>query len=59
MIAVCAWCERAGQPAVLGEREPLDDPRVTHGMCETHDAEYRAAADRLHAERRAAKAAAA
>ena len=28
MKRVCAWCN-----ADLGEREPLDDLRVTHGIC--------------------------
>lgn len=29
MIRVCAWCG-----AELGEKEPLEDRGVTHGMCE-------------------------
>ena len=36
MKIVCAWCERDGVPAVMGEREPLDDPGVTHGICPRH-----------------------
>lgn len=28
MIRVCAWCKR-----LLGEKEPLTDTRVTHGVC--------------------------
>ena len=32
----CPWCEREGRPADLGEREPLDDPAVTHGICRRH-----------------------
>ena len=28
MKAICAWCNKA-----LGEREPLDDPQITHGIC--------------------------
>jgi PAS domain-containing protein len=28
MRAICSYCRLD-----LGEREPLDDPRVTHGMC--------------------------
>ncbi len=54
MIAVCAWCEREGAPAVLGEREPLDNPGITHGMCERHEVEWVAAA-RLSKERRQAQ----
>jgi hypothetical protein len=34
--AICAWCGAEGLPADLGEREPLDDPDVTHGMCALH-----------------------
>lgn len=29
MIRQCAWCKR-----ILGEKEPLDDPKVTHTICE-------------------------
>jgi hypothetical protein len=29
MHAICSYCE-----ADLGQREPLDDPRVTHSICE-------------------------
>jgi hypothetical protein len=34
--AVCAWCQREGGPAFLGEREPLDDDSETHGVCRRH-----------------------
>jgi hypothetical protein len=34
--ALCSWCQREGRPALLGEREPLDDPRETHGICRRH-----------------------
>lgn len=36
MKAICAWCKREGQPAFLGEREPLDDLTETHGICPRH-----------------------
>ncbi len=36
MRAICAWCRADGRPADLGEREPLDDPRETHGLCQRH-----------------------
>jgi len=36
MKVACAWCERDGVPAFMGEREPLDDPSVTHGICPRH-----------------------
>jgi hypothetical protein len=34
--AFCAWCQREGRPAFLGEREPLDDESETHGVCRRH-----------------------
>src|SRR5262249_37337562 len=36
MIIVCAWCCREGQSGYLGEREPLDNPDPTHGVCPRH-----------------------
>ena len=39
MRVVCAWCYREGQPGNLGEREPLDNPEPTHGICDRHRAE--------------------
>lgn len=30
MLAICAWCK-----ANLGEKEPLDDTRITHSICRT------------------------
>lgn len=36
MKAFCAWCQREGGPAFLGEREPLDDDSETHGVCRRH-----------------------
>jgi hypothetical protein len=37
--AFCAWCRREGLVGFLGEREPLDDPSETHGICPRHHAE--------------------
>ena len=34
MRILCAWCCREGQPGYLGEREPLDNPEPTHGICD-------------------------
>jgi hypothetical protein len=34
--AFCAWCQREGGPAFLGERAPLDDDSETHGVCRRH-----------------------
>jgi len=28
MISICAWCDKK-----IGEKEPLNDDRETHGMC--------------------------
>ena len=39
MRVLCAWCCREGQPGYLGEREPLDDPEPTHGVCPHHKAQ--------------------
>jgi hypothetical protein len=39
MKIVCAWCEREGLRAFLGEREPLDDHTTTHGICPRHMAQ--------------------
>jgi hypothetical protein len=36
MKVVCAWCLREGKPGDLGEREPLEDPGVTHSICAGH-----------------------
>jgi hypothetical protein len=33
---ICSWCQAEGSPADLGEREPLDDPSETHGLCQRH-----------------------
>jgi hypothetical protein len=33
---ICSWCQAEGSPADLGEREPLDDPAETHGVCQRH-----------------------
>jgi hypothetical protein len=33
---VCAYCAAEGKPALMGEKEPLDDPGETHGICAEH-----------------------
>src|SRR5262245_66353050 len=38
MRIVCAWCCREGRSGYLGEREPLDNPETTHGICDRHRA---------------------
>jgi hypothetical protein len=44
MRAICAWCQAEGSPADLGEREPLEDPNETHGLCQRHLTDFLAAA---------------
>jgi len=36
MKVVCAWCKQEGRTGVLGQREPIDDPTETHGVCAVH-----------------------
>jgi len=36
MKVICAWCQREGRSGFLREREPLDDPSETHGICLRH-----------------------
>ena len=36
MKVVCADCAKEGKPALIREKEPLDDPTITHGMCADH-----------------------
>ena len=36
MKVVCAWCQQEGRTGVLGQREPIDDPTETHGVCSVH-----------------------
>jgi 4-hydroxy-2-oxoheptanedioate aldolase len=33
---VCAWCADEGRPAIIGEKEPLDEPDETIGVCKWH-----------------------
>ncbi len=37
---ICAWCRDEGKPGDLGEREPLDDPAPTHGVCSRHREQF-------------------
>ena len=32
----CAWCEREGRPANVGDVEPIDNRAETHGLCAEH-----------------------
>ena len=35
MIRICSWCNRP-----MGEKEPFDDKRITHGMCEECEKDF-------------------
>jgi hypothetical protein len=37
MKVYCAWCDREGRPAFIGEKAPFDDGSVTHGICAEHE----------------------
>jgi len=36
MKVVCAWCQRQGTGTVLHEKEPHDNPAISHGICDAH-----------------------
>jgi hypothetical protein len=36
MRALCSWCQAEGSPALLGEREPLENATDTFGVCPRH-----------------------
>lgn len=36
MKVVCTYCEMEGKLALIGEKEPLADPTITHGICAEH-----------------------
>lgn len=36
MRVVCSSCVREGRSGYLGDKEPLDDPTPTHGICGRH-----------------------
>jgi hypothetical protein len=38
MKVICSWCEAEGKPEVVREKEPLEDPEQTHGVCPEHKA---------------------
>jgi len=50
MKILCAWCQKEGKPALMGEREPLDDPAETHGLCPEHRRQVEAEFARVKAE---------
>lgn len=36
MQVICVYCASEGKPALMSDKAPLDDPRVTHRICVTH-----------------------
>ncbi len=36
MKVMCAYCEKDGAPALICEKEPRDNPMITHGICPKH-----------------------
>ena len=42
MKIACSWCWKEGKAEIVGEKAPLDDDRVTHGICVTHRREVQA-----------------
>jgi len=51
MHIICSWCRKEGQIGLVGEKDPLEDRRETHGIClahyETARIEWRAASRAL------------
>jgi hypothetical protein len=36
MKVICSWCKAEGKPALVREKEPLENPEDTHGVCKEH-----------------------
>jgi hypothetical protein len=36
MRVLCSWCLGEGGPALVEERPPLGDDRITYGICASH-----------------------
>lgn len=36
MKLICAWCRKEGKPALMADKEPLDDSSESHGLCPDH-----------------------
>lgn len=51
MKLVCSWCLAEGNTGELGEKEPLDDLRVSHGICPPHRAGLQAQMAQIKAQR--------
>jgi hypothetical protein len=55
MKVVCAWCQRQGRLAVLGDKESQQEG-VSHGICDDHALLLLAAARQVQARARQAQA---
>jgi hypothetical protein len=42
MKIVCSWCRQEGKNEFVGEKDPFDDVRETHGICVSHRQEVQA-----------------
>lgn len=47
MKIIGAYCERDDAPALIGEKEPQNNPMITHGICPTHRRELQQEIDDL------------
>ena len=36
MHIICSWCRQEGQIGLVGQKDPIDDRRETHGICPYH-----------------------
>jgi hypothetical protein len=36
MHIICSWCRREGRIGLVGEKDPIEDRRETHGICPFH-----------------------
>jgi len=47
MKIICAWCKKS-----LGEKEPIDDKRISHGICDDCKKDIRQENEKYHLGRR-------
>jgi hypothetical protein len=36
MHIICSWCREEGQIGLVGQKDPIEDRRETHGICPYH-----------------------
>lgn len=49
MLIRCSWCLAEGKSGDMGEKPPLEDTSISHGICERHAAALHAEIARLKA----------